>query len=228
MSDFNWEDGNAVRERYAKLVNVTQRHTRCGVYCLRRGKCRFGYPHGRQETIQVTAHPLVSPPNDRIEDWQVVALSPRSSPPACGEEGEGEHDGYVSRHVVVQIVGRGGNVDSSLIVGRGMAYRYMVKHASKGESRSREAQKLLTDIINNASEQETDERPSMPRMLQSAMMRCTIHRDKGAQEVQHLNMQEDSVDHNLSFAKASTQQDSVELVAGSGGRPRIRRDLLAA
>ena len=228
MRDFDWEDEDAVRDRYAMLVNVTQRHTRCGTYCLRRGKCRFGYPHGRQETLQIAAHPLVSPPTNRVEDWQVVVLPPRSSPRPDGEEGEGEHDGYVNRHVVVQIVGWGGNVDASFIVDRGMAYRYMVKYASKGESRSRDAQKLLTDMINDASEQATDERPSMPRMLQSAMMRCTTRRDMGAQEVQHLNMQEESVDHNLSFAKATTQRDSVELVAGSGGRPRIRRDLLTA
>ena len=83
-------------------------------------------------------------------------------------------------------------------------------------------------MINDTSEQATDERPSMPRMLQSAMMRCTTRRDIGAQEVQHLNMQEGSIYHNLSFAKATTQRDSVELIAGSGGRPRIRRDLLTA
>ena len=112
MRDFNWEDEDAARDRYATLVNVTLRRTRCGAYCLRQGKCRFGYPHPRQETIQITAHPLVHPPTDRIEDWQVVVLPPRSSPPAEGEDGEGEHDGYVNRHVIVQILGWGGNVDA--------------------------------------------------------------------------------------------------------------------
>ena len=96
----------------------------------------------------------------------------------------------------------------------------MVKYASKGESRSRDAQKLLTALLNDASEQATDERPSMPRMLQSAMMRCTTRRDMGAQEVQHLNLQVESVDHNTSFARASTQKDSVELQHGPGESPR--------
>ena len=50
----------------------------------------------------------------------------------------------------------------------------------------------------------------MPRMLQSAMMRCTTPRDMGGQEVQHLNLQVESVDHNTSYARASTQKDSVE------------------
>ena len=31
MRDFNWGDEDAARDRYAMLVNVTQRHTRCGV-----------------------------------------------------------------------------------------------------------------------------------------------------------------------------------------------------
>ena len=84
MHDFNWDDEDAARDRYAMLVNVTQRHTRCGAYCLRQGKCRFGYPHPRQEIIQITAHPLVHPPTDRIEDWQVVVLPPRSSRRAGG------------------------------------------------------------------------------------------------------------------------------------------------
>ena len=83
-------------------------------------------------------------------------------------------------------------------------------YASKGESRSRDAQKLLTALLHDASEQVTDERPSLPRMLQSAMMRCTTRGDMGAQEVQHLNFQAESVDHNISFARASTQKDSVE------------------
>ena len=68
----------------------------------------------------------------------------------------------------------------------------------------------------------------MPRMLQSAMMRCTTRRDMGAQEVQHLNLQVESVDHNTSYARASTQKDSVELQHGPGGRPEIRRDTLTA
>ena len=68
----------------------------------------------------------------------------------------------------------------------------------------------------------------MPRILQSAMMRCTTRRDMGAQEVQHLNLQAESVDHNMSFARASTQKDSVELQHGPGGRPQIRRDTLTA
>ena len=133
MRDFKWEDEDAARDHYAMLVNVTQRHTRCGAYCLRQGKCRFGYPHPRQETIKITTHPLVHPPTYRIEDWQVVVLPPRSSPPAEGEDGEGEHDGYVNRHIIVQILRWGGNVDASFIVDRGMAYRYMVKYASKGK-----------------------------------------------------------------------------------------------
>lgn len=228
MRDFDWEDEDAARDRYAMLVNVTQRHTRCGSYCLRGGKCRFGYPHARQDRIEITAHPLVHPPTNRIEDWQVVVLPPRSSPAQEGEEGEGEHDGYVNRHVIVQILGWGGNVDSSFIVDRGMAYRYMVKYASKGESRSREAQRLLTEMIDDASRQPADERPSMPRMLVSAMMRCTTRRDMGAQEVQHLNLQTDSVDHNLAFARASTENDQVEVLPGPDGRPDFRRDLLTA
>ena len=126
------------------------------------------------------------------------------------------------------MLGWGGNVDASFIVDRGMAYRYMVKYASKGESRSRDAQKLLTTLLNDASEQAIDERLSMPRMLQSAMMRCPTRRDMGAQEVHHLNFQAKSVDHNMSFARASTQKDSVELQRGPGGRREIRRDTLTA
>ena len=83
----------------------------------------------------------------------------------------------------------------------------MVKCASKGESRIRDAQKLSTDMTNDAIEQATDERPFMPRMLQSSMMRRTTCRDMGVQEVQHLNMQWESVDRNLAFAKATTQRD---------------------
>ena len=72
-------------------------------------------------------------------------------PPAEGEKGDGEHDDYASRYVIVQIVGWGGNVISLFPVDRGMAYRYMFKHASKGDSRSRDAQKPLVQIIDDAS-----------------------------------------------------------------------------
>ena len=33
--DINWENEDDARDRYAMLADVTQRHTRCGAYCLR-------------------------------------------------------------------------------------------------------------------------------------------------------------------------------------------------
>lgn len=206
MRDFSWEDEEATREHYSLLVNACQRHTRCGTYCLRGGEtCRVGYPHDRQDVVKVEAHCLVSPPTDREEDWQVVVLPPRST---AGEE---EHDGFVNRHVMVQLLGWGGNVDSSFIVDRGMAYRYMVKYASKGESMSKEAQKMLTEMINAAHAVHEDERQTMSTMLKRAMMRATTRRDMGCQEVMHNLLQMESVLHNLTFANVSTDGESVEI-----------------
>ncbi|CAN0124566.1 unnamed protein product, partial [Scytosiphon promiscuus] len=210
MRAFPWEDEEQTQARYSLLLDACQRHTRCGTYCLRGGtKCRFGYPHPRQDTMQVKAHCLVSPPTDRVEDWQVVVLPPRSS------EGEEEHDGFVNRHVVVQLLAWGGNVDASFIVDRGMAYRYMAKYASKGESRSKEAQRILTEMINEAHAQPEDDRPHMGALLQRTMMRATTRRDMGCQEVMHNLLQMESVLHNLAFATVDTEDTTVELNASA-------------
>ena len=147
----------------------------------------------------------MSPPTDREEDWQVVILPPRSHP------GQEDHDGFVNKHVVVQLLAWGGNVDASFIVDRGMAYRYMVKYASKGESRGKEAQKMLTEMVNAAHALPEDDRQSMSTMLKRAMMRATTRRDMGVQEVMHNLLQMDSVLHNLTFANVSTEDKAVEL-----------------
>ena len=56
-------------------------------YCMRAGPCRFGLPHERNDRMAIAVHPLATPPTDRIEDWQVVALPPTTSLPPP-EEGE--------------------------------------------------------------------------------------------------------------------------------------------
>lgn len=60
-------------------------------------------------------------------------------------------------------------MDVSAIIDSGQAYRYilrMVKYASKGESRSKETQKLLTQLVNTAAaEQVTCKLQSMVQML---------------------------------------------------------------
>ena len=140
MRGFDWSDEGACRDRYANLLNASQRHTRCGKCFLKNGSCRFGFPNPRNDNFTIRAHPLVSPPTEWIDDWQVIVTPPNASPPDEGEEGPGPCDEYVNRHCDWQLLGWGGNVDCSPIVDHGSAHRYMVKYASKGEARSREAQ----------------------------------------------------------------------------------------
>lgn len=85
-------------------------------YCLKGGTiCRLGYPHLRQDVMEVEAHCIVFPPTGREDDWQVGVKPPTS---IAGEEG---HDGKVNRHILAQLLNWGGNVDASFIVDRGMA-----------------------------------------------------------------------------------------------------------
>lgn len=155
--------------------------------------------------MTVYAASLVSPPTDRVEDWQVVVDPTRSSPPRKGEDGEGAYDGSVNHHVTAQLLGWGANTDSSFIVDHGAAYRYMVKLSSKGESRSREAQTMLSDIINEAHDLgEHSAGRNVAQMRRSVMMWSTTRRDMGVQEVMHLLMQAPRVEHNVQFKRSTT------------------------
>lgn len=212
MRVFDWADAEACEGRYQRLLNASQRHTKCGRYCLKDGRCRFGFPKERTEEFRIHGHPLVQPPTTRPEDWQFIVTPPNVS-------AQGISDGYVNRHFTWQLFAWGGNVDASPIVDHGMAYKYMVKYASKGESRSRDAQRLLAQLVRESERMdEGDEnRLSLVQILRRVLQTCTTRRDMGAQEVMHLLMQTASVYHDLEFVRASTVLNSHEVVGNAEG-----------
>ena len=94
----------------------------------------------------------------------------------------------------------------------------MVKYASKGESRSKEAQRMLTRLVAAAADDQSDMRPTMREMMRKVMIKCPTRRDMCVQEVMHLLLQVPSVDHDLEFVRARSETTSVELVdAGANG-----------
>lgn len=81
----------------------------------------------------------------------------------------------------------------------------MVKYASKGESRSKEAQRMLTRLVAAAADDESDMRLTLREMMRKVMMKCTTRRDMGVQEVMHLLLQVPSVDHDLELCGRSAR-----------------------
>ena len=110
-------------------------------------------------------------------------------------------------------------MDASPIIDHGMAYKYMVKYASKGESRSRDAQRLLARLVRESAgmDEGDDNRLSLQQILRRVLQTCTTRRDMGAQEVMHLLMQTPSVHHNLEFVITSTVVNNTEVVANNAG-----------
>ncbi|CAN0290285.1 unnamed protein product, partial [Scytosiphon promiscuus] len=217
--------------RYVNLLNAAQRHSRHGTYCLTNGRCRFGFPKARDEELRIEAHPLTTPPTDNADDWQVIVTPPNAWPAVEGQEGEGPCDRFVNRHLVVQLLAWGANVDFSAIVDNGSAHRYMVKYASKGEAKSAEAQRELTTLIAAASSIEPGDeaRQTVPQMMKRVLMMATTRRDMGVQEVVHLDLQVCSVLNNIEFVRAATQNTSVEVQrADAAGGVTSVRDLLVA
>ncbi|CAN0437320.1 unnamed protein product, partial [Pylaiella littoralis] len=210
MRDFPWDDVS---------LNACMRHTRCGAYCLKNGRCRFALPKARRERLTLKAHPLTTPPTDNVDDWQLVATPRNALPRAEGDEDDGEYDPFVNRHIVVQLLGWGANVDFSLIVDQGMPCRYMVKYTSKGEARSTDVRRKLTTLVRHAAslEGENDARLTLPSILRRAFNTATTRRDMGVQEVQHLNLQTCSVLNDVEYVRANTEDTSVEVQRGRGG-----------
>lgn len=96
-------------------------------------------------------------------------------------------------------------MDASPIVDHGTAYRYMVKYASKEESRSRDAQRLLARLVREsaAMDEGDDNRSSLQQIVRRVLQTCTTRRDMGAQELMRLLIQTPSVHHSLEFVIAS-------------------------
>lgn len=226
MRDFPWHDVEACRRRYANILNGSQRHTKCGPYCLRNGRCRFGFPKRRDENMRLDPHPLTATPTDDPNNYQVIVTPPNAWPPAEGEEGTGPCDRHVNRHLISQLLAWGANVDFSPIVDQGGAQTYMVKYASKGESSSKEAKRMLITLVHDAAEQVPDspERLSLPQILRKIMNCATTRRDMGVQEVMHMNLQIPMVLNNVEFVRAATQNTDVEVERGApeGGLRPVR------
>ncbi|CAM9517134.1 unnamed protein product, partial [Hapterophycus canaliculatus] len=100
-------------------------------------------------------------------------------------------DGFVDQHVVIQLLAW--EAAASFILDRGMAYRFIVKYGSKGEWRSKEVQKMITETMNAAHALAGDERKTMTTMLKWAMMKATTRRDMGVQEVMPNLLQMESI-----------------------------------
>ena len=220
LRNFPWDDVDACWRRYANLVNASQRHTKCGPYCQRNGRCRFGFPKARNAEMKLEPHPLTATPTDDPNDYQVIVTPPNA------EGDNGPYDRTVNRHVQVQLLGWGANSDFSPIVDQGGATTYMVKYAAKGESSSREAQKMLITLVNEAAELplDGDERLSLPQIMRKVMNCATTRRDMGVQEVMHMNLQMPMVLNNVEFVRAATQNTDVEVRRGApeGGLRPVR------
>ena len=107
----------------------------------------------------------------------------------------------------------------------------MVKYASKGESSSKEAKKMLTTLVHGAAEQPLDdpERLTLPQILRRIVNCATTRRDMGVQEVMHMNLQIPMVFNNVEFVRAATQNTDVEVQRGApDGGLRPVRGLLEA
>jgi len=177
------------------------------------------------------ANLLTNPPTDDPNDYQVIVTPPNALAAAEGNEGQGPCDRHVNRHVVSQLLAWGGNVDFSPIVDHGGATTYMVKYASKGESSSKEAKKMLTTLVHGAAEQPLDdpERLTLPQILRRIVNCATTRRDMGVQEVMHMNLQIPMVFNNVEFVRAATQNTDVEVQRGApDGGLRPVRGLLEA
>ncbi|CAN0170751.1 unnamed protein product [Scytosiphon promiscuus] len=231
MRGFNWDNIDDVKRRYHNIMNAAQRHIRHGTYCLKNGRCRFGFPKARLEEMRIEAHPLTRRWSNNEADWQVVVTPPNAWPAAEGQEGGGPCDRYVNRHLPVMLVGWGANVDFSAIVDQGGCQQYMVKYCAKGESRSKDGLELLTFLVRRSSEQDAseEERLELPAILRRVLMKATTRRDMGVQEVQHLNLETSLVLTDVEFVRASTQNTVVEVRRreGEGGTAPVR-DLLVA
>ena len=56
ICNFDWDDEAAGRCRCDLQLHVAQRHTRCGTYGLRDGRCRFGFPHESIDKRTLSLH----------------------------------------------------------------------------------------------------------------------------------------------------------------------------
>ena len=225
MRSFDWDNVEEVRRRYLNIMNAAQRHIRHGPYCIRNRRCRFGFPKIRDEAMRIEAHRLTRNHSNNEADWRVVMT------PANAWPDGGPFDPYVNRHLPVQLVGWGGNVDFSPIVDQGGCQQYMVKYCSKGESRSKEVFELLTSLVQEASglDDSDEQRMELPAILRRVLMMAASRRDMGVQEVGHVKLELSQVLTNVEFIRASSQNTTVEVQrqGADGGLAPVRGLLVA-
>lgn len=139
-----------------------------------------------------------------MEDWQAIVIPPNVN------VGTSECDEYVNRHFYWQLLAWGGNVDASPIVDHGLAYSYMVNYASKGESRSKQAKRVLTHMVSASAglAEDDPDRLSLQQILRRTLQTCATRRDMGAQEDMHLLLQTPSVHHDLETLAQRSQHSS--------------------
>ena len=215
----DWQQVNSDDQHYSELIAV-QRHKCVGTYCMRKKKrtdgteyglpyCRFSYPkdlHGRS----------------RIEFSEIDEGAVRAS--FVSQRNDPRLNQYCSMHLRSWLA----NCDLQIVLDEEQAIRYLVKYASKAETRSVNMNSLIRDLIPQSSSTESqpnlDPQPPTAEgmtLVRRIALRSVGQRDKSKQEVMHSLLQEAMFHSDFTYVYIHLDKHSVRDLNpnATGGQP---------
>ncbi len=161
------ESKNEMQE-YADLLNVCERHTKCGPCCLRKKKkdkewkCRFHFPYQMRDKTEITYEPRKNNPEPKV----TIATK--------------RNDPLVNHHNRVLFETWRSNIDIQAIVDYQACINYLAKYAAKCEKKSDRINATLETMSKKLTTSS-----SIHSLYRKLMISCSADRDISAQEACH-------------------------------------------
>jgi len=182
---------------YCKLCNATLRHRHNKDYCIRDGKCRFGFP---RRILNVTTFAVIQKKYSRGPRAGQLRRTSVDILPAT-------NDRWLNNHSRVALQMWGANLDISMLCNLDAQLNYVAKYGTKRETNS----KGFMDIFRKVTKRACEADLSTAFVLRSLFLKTNTGREKTQQETSHLALSLSMVESSLDFVYVGLQNLSTPL-----------------
>ena len=159
---------------YKDLVTAVQRHRHNHGYCMREGKCRFGFPRKIAPYSRLVVRDIYG---ERGTNKGKVIRTKVDFEFAT-------NDGWLNSHAKFALLAWSANLDMSVLIDRESVVRYIAKYCLKVERPTQAFENILKDSMK--LQQEQGDEIIMKKVIRRTFNRMTGCRDKSVMEISHL------------------------------------------
>jgi len=208
---------NEVDSLYVDLVDAVQRHRHNISYCIKDGKCLFGFPRQLSSTSRLVVKGIYGKRGSNKGNIARMTIDFVFK----------SNDAWLNSHSKFALLAWSANLDMSVIVDRDSVVRYITKYCLKVERPSDALSKIVRDTVQNQQQDHGSNADFCTKtILRRTFNRITGYRDKCLMEICHLILSTPYVfcDHQFGSVNLFSGHRSVDINSIDNAENQITRD----